>query len=204
MAVRLPRVAQVSPAYHAFSIVTRHTRKMAMASSAGPRPALLGPIVSKTNPDVKIPRIIYGTAWKKERTSSLVNQALKAGFRAVDTAAQPRHYNEALVGDGISRAISKEGLKREELYVSSSSPNHSLIQVPRMVVATMYHQCFVGTWYNYLSLRQSSIPSEPNSPVPSFSFRSRSAAAASPFERLRLSREAGTRGKYRLSMSCRT
>ena len=123
-----------------------------MASSAGPRPALLGPIVSKTNPDVKIPRIIYGTAWKKERTSSLVNQALKAGFRAVDTAAQPRHYNEALVGDGISRAISKEGLKREELYVSSSSPNHSLIQVPRMVVATMHHQCFVGTWYNYLSL----------------------------------------------------
>jgi hypothetical protein len=103
-----------------------------MASSAGPLPALLAPIVSKTRPDVKIPRIIYGTAWKKERSSSLVSQALKSGFRGVDTAAQPRHYNEALVGDGISRAISNEGIKREELYVSASSPNHFLIQSPKM------------------------------------------------------------------------
>jgi hypothetical protein len=103
-----------------------------MASSAGPRPALLAPLVSKTRPDVKIPRIIYGTAWKKERSSSLVSQALKAGFRGVDTAAQPRHYNEALVGDGVSRAISNEGIKREELYVSAYSSSHVLVQPPKM------------------------------------------------------------------------
>ena len=65
-----------------------------------------------------IPKLVYGTAWKKLRTAELVYQALKAGFRGIDTAAQPRHYQENLVGDGIRRAI-KEGLvTRDELYVS--------------------------------------------------------------------------------------
>ncbi|QQK43645.1 Aldo-keto reductase (AKR), putative [Penicillium digitatum] len=50
-----------------------------------------------------IPVFVYGTAWKKER--SAVYNAIKAGFRAVDTAAQPRHYQEHLIGDGIRRAI---------------------------------------------------------------------------------------------------
>jgi diketogulonate reductase-like aldo/keto reductase len=49
-------------------------------------------------------------------------QALKAGFRGVDTAAQPRHYNEALVGDGIGKSVSNEGIRREDLYVSSYHP----------------------------------------------------------------------------------
>jgi diketogulonate reductase-like aldo/keto reductase len=89
-----------------------------MASSAGSLPALLSPLVSKSNPEVKVPRIIYGTAWKKDRSSTLVHQALKAGFRGVDTAAQPRHYNEALVGEGISNAILNEEIRRGDLYVS--------------------------------------------------------------------------------------
>lgn len=36
----------------------------------------------------KIRSLIYGTAWKKERTQSLVKQALLNGFTGVDTAAQ--------------------------------------------------------------------------------------------------------------------
>ena len=36
--------------------------------------------------------MIYGTAWKADRTAKLVYHALQAGFRGVDTAAQPRHY----------------------------------------------------------------------------------------------------------------
>jgi hypothetical protein len=36
----------------------------------------------------------YGTAWKKDRTADLVAKAIKAGFRHIDTACQPRHYNE--------------------------------------------------------------------------------------------------------------
>lgn len=39
-----------------------------------------------------IPRIIYGTAWKKDATTDLVVKAVLGGFRAIDTACQPKHY----------------------------------------------------------------------------------------------------------------
>ncbi len=79
-----------------------------------------------------MPRILYGTAWKKERTSELVAQALEAGFRGFDTACQPKHYDERLVGAGLQKAHSL-GIARDELYLqtkftplSSQDPN----QVP--------------------------------------------------------------------------
>jgi diketogulonate reductase-like aldo/keto reductase len=65
-----------------------------------------------------VPKLLYGTAWKKERTEELVYQALKAGFRGVDTAAQPRHYQEDLVGKGIKRAITDGIIDRNDLFVS--------------------------------------------------------------------------------------
>jgi len=37
---------------------------------------------------------MYGTAWKKEDTAFYTNQALEAGIRSIDTAAQMKHYNE--------------------------------------------------------------------------------------------------------------
>ncbi|KAF4631133.1 hypothetical protein G7Y89_g7004 [Cudoniella acicularis] len=83
---------------------------------------LLQPFIPKSYPDVKIPRLIYGTAWKKERSTELVYQAIKAGFRAIDTAAQPRHYREDLVAAGIRRAIEEGIVTREELYVRSPTP----------------------------------------------------------------------------------
>ena len=49
---------------------------------------------------VRMPPIIYGTAWKKDSTAALVEQAISLGFRGIDTACQPKHYNEAGVGDG--------------------------------------------------------------------------------------------------------
>lgn len=64
-----------------------------------------------------LPVFIYGTAWKEERTADLVYSAINAGFRAVDTAAQPRHYQEHLVGEGIRKAIADNIVRREELYV---------------------------------------------------------------------------------------
>ncbi|MEF3367713.1 aldo/keto reductase [Methylocystis sp. 9N] len=67
---------------------------------------------------VVMPRIIYGTAWKKERTAALVELALRSGFRGVDTACQPRHYDEAGVGAGLSAALG-EGLKRSEIYLQT-------------------------------------------------------------------------------------
>ena len=67
---------------------------------------------------VVMPRIIYGTAWKKERTASLVELALRAGFRGIDTACQPKHYNEAGVGEGLAAALGA-GLARADLYLQT-------------------------------------------------------------------------------------
>ena len=67
---------------------------------------------------VQIPRIIYGTAWKKDRTAALVEQAINIGFRGIDTACQPKHYNEAGVGDGLA-ACHELSIERSELYLQS-------------------------------------------------------------------------------------
>ena len=56
-----------------------------------------------TSAGLKMPCIIYGTAWKKERTADLVSKALQAGFRGIDTACQPKHYDERLVGVALQR-----------------------------------------------------------------------------------------------------
>ncbi len=66
-----------------------------------------------------MPRILYGTAWKAERTADLVEQAFEAGFRGVDTAGQRKHYREDLVGLGLARARSKLGLKREDVWIQT-------------------------------------------------------------------------------------
>lgn len=71
---------------------------------------------------IDLPPFIYGTAWKDEETANLVHAGLDNGFRALDTAAQPRHYREDLVGQGIEDYLSQdhEGVqvRREDLWVS--------------------------------------------------------------------------------------
>lgn len=64
--------------------------------------------------------MIYGTAWKTEQTANLVRKAIESGFRAIDVAAQPKHYREDLVGNGIRESIEGGYVKREDLYVSYS------------------------------------------------------------------------------------
>jgi diketogulonate reductase-like aldo/keto reductase len=65
------------------------------------------------------PHLIYGTAWKKEETASYVAQAVKAGFRFIDTACQPMHYNEPGVGNGWTAAATELGLKRSDLWLQT-------------------------------------------------------------------------------------
>jgi diketogulonate reductase-like aldo/keto reductase len=67
---------------------------------------------------VHSPQILYGTAWKKADTAALVSTALGLGFRGIDTACQPRHYNEAGVGAGV-RARLNSGLARAELFLQT-------------------------------------------------------------------------------------
>jgi diketogulonate reductase-like aldo/keto reductase len=67
---------------------------------------------------VVLPRLLYGTAWKKAETVRLVTLALREGFRGIDTACQPRHYDEAGVGEGVAAALGA-GLSRTDLYLQT-------------------------------------------------------------------------------------
>ena len=62
--------------------------------------------------------MIYGTAWKGERTAELVEKAVLYGFCGIDTACQPKHYNEAGVGEALER-LKKQGITREKLFLQT-------------------------------------------------------------------------------------
>jgi diketogulonate reductase-like aldo/keto reductase len=65
-----------------------------------------------------IPPIVYGTAWKGLESAHWVETALRQGFRGIDTAAQPKHYHEPGVGEGLKRALAG-GLARDEVYLQT-------------------------------------------------------------------------------------
>jgi len=67
---------------------------------------------------VPLPSFMYGTAWKKEATAQLVQLAVAAGFKAIDTANQLIHYQEALVGDAL-QALAKKGIARDALFLQT-------------------------------------------------------------------------------------
>jgi diketogulonate reductase-like aldo/keto reductase len=73
---------------------------------------------------VRVPRILYGTAWKKSDTESLVRTAIRLGFRGIDTASQPRYYHEPGVGAGVAACLrngpARDGnLARDDLYLQT-------------------------------------------------------------------------------------
>ena len=67
---------------------------------------------------VPIPSFMYGTAWKKDATTELVQLAVASGFTAIDTANQLIHYQEALVGEAL-QALAKKGIKRDSLFLQT-------------------------------------------------------------------------------------
>lgn len=96
------------------------------------------------------PAIIYGTAWKGESTSVLVEEALAAGYRAFDTANQKKHYSEDLAGSAI-RAC---GVPRSELFLQSkyTSPDgqdHRMPYDPADDVAAQVRASFAGSLKNF-------------------------------------------------------
>lgn len=64
------------------------------------------------------PTLIYGTAWKKDRTAALTALALEQGFRAIDTACQPKHYHEPGVGEAVCAWLER-GNRREDLFLQT-------------------------------------------------------------------------------------
>jgi len=63
--------------------------------------------------------MIYGTAWKEEKTEVFVRQALEAGFRAIDTANQRKHYYEEGVGRAIQEFLKTKKCMRSDLFIQT-------------------------------------------------------------------------------------
>lgn len=96
------------------------------------------------------PTFIYGTAWKEDETERLTRLAIDAGFRAIDTANQRRHYFEAGVGAAVAGAIRDGVVRRDELFLqtkftSASGQDHRLPYDARADVATQVRQSFASS-----------------------------------------------------------
>ena len=95
---------------------------------------------------VPIPSFMYGTAWKKEATKQLVELAVASGFRAIDTANQLIHYDEALVGEAL-QALEKKGIRRDTLFLqtkftSAGGQDHRTPYDPSADLTTQVRQSF--------------------------------------------------------------
>jgi len=95
---------------------------------------------------VPVPRFMYGTAWKKDATARLVELAVDAGFRAVDTANQLIHYDEALVGQAL-KALERKGIVRDALFLqtkftSVDGQDHRTPYDPSADLTTQVRQSF--------------------------------------------------------------
>lgn len=68
---------------------------------------------------IRLPRLLYGTAWKEVSTQELVTRAIACGFRGIDTANQRKHYFEAAVGRAVVQAIERGDVIRSELFLQT-------------------------------------------------------------------------------------
>ncbi|MFT5685503.1 MAG: diketogulonate reductase-like aldo/keto reductase [Myxococcota bacterium] len=98
---------------------------------------------------VTVPAFLYGTAWKEERTEGLVASALAAGFRAIDTANQRKHYFEAGVGAAVQSWLAAGG-QRADLILQSKfthqdGQDHRLPYDPDATPADRVAQSFASS-----------------------------------------------------------
>ncbi len=90
--------------------------------------------------------MIYGTAWKEDRTAALTSLALAAGFRAIDTANQRKHYVEQGVGDAVARAgIPRESLWLQTKFTYQRGQDHRLPYDPAAPLGDQVRQSFASS-----------------------------------------------------------
>ena len=97
------------------------------------------------NAGAPIPKLLYGTAWKEERSEALTSLALRAGFRGIDTANQRKHYYEAAVGKAVQAALGAGLCTRGELFLQTKftlqgGQDQRLPYDPRAAIATQVEQ----------------------------------------------------------------
>ena len=73
--------------------------------------------IATLNNGLKVQRRGYGTWQETEKLDSLVYEAIKVGYRHIDTAAD--YGNEQLVGKGVHQAINEGVVKREDLFITT-------------------------------------------------------------------------------------
>lgn len=98
------------------------------------------------------PSFIYGTAWKKEATANLVKTAVRAGFTAIDTANQPKHYREPLVGEALTE-LAAEGISRNSLFLQTkftplNGQDHRVPYDPQAELEAQVRQSFESSLRN--------------------------------------------------------
>jgi diketogulonate reductase-like aldo/keto reductase len=96
---------------------------------------------------VRVPRFLYGTAWKEDETERLTALALRQGFRGIDTANQRKHYHEAAVGRAVAAAIQTGEVARADLFLQTKftfrrGQDHRLPYDPDGPVAVQVGQSF--------------------------------------------------------------
>jgi diketogulonate reductase-like aldo/keto reductase len=99
---------------------------------------------------VRVPRFLYGTAWKEDETRRLTDLALRQGFRGIDTANQRKHYHEAAVGEAVTTAVAAGLVTREDLFLqtkftSRGGQDHRLPYDPKAPVAKQVEQSFASS-----------------------------------------------------------
>jgi diketogulonate reductase-like aldo/keto reductase len=99
---------------------------------------------------VRVPRFLYGTAWKEDQTQRLTSLALQVGFRDIDTANQRRHYDEAAVGQAIAAAIQSGLVARDDLFLQTKftfrrGQDHRLPYDAEAPIPTQVEQSFTSS-----------------------------------------------------------
>lgn len=99
---------------------------------------------------IRVPSFFFGTAWKEERTRELTEQALAAGFVAIDTANQRKHYVEAAVGAAANAAIRAGRVERSGLFLQTKftfarGQDHRLPYDPGAPVELQVEQSFASS-----------------------------------------------------------
>lgn len=99
---------------------------------------------------VRVPRFLYGTAWKEDQTRELTDLAIRKGFRGIDTANQRRHYVEAAVGEAVAAAIQSGLVTREDLFLQTKftflpGQDHRLPYAPDAPIAAQVEQSLASS-----------------------------------------------------------
>ena len=96
---------------------------------------------------VRVPRFLYGTAWKEDDTRRLTGLAIDQGFRGIDTANQRKHYVEAAVGEAIQDAVAAGTVARDDMFLQTKftfrrGQDHRLPYDPKVSIQRQVEQSF--------------------------------------------------------------